>query len=101
MSDGNKMQKWVIELIGSLILPFAWLATGGNAYIMGITLTAVILIGQMADAGYYSPLLLGAEWALGRLEAREAVQLLLAQVAGVSLAVVATPVVGLDGMPSH
>ncbi len=95
------MQKWVIELIGSMIFPFAWLATGGNAYIMGITLTAALLIGQQVGAGYYSPLLVAAEWALGRLEAREAVQLLLAQVAGASLAVVATPVVGLDGKLSH
>ena len=95
------MQKWVVELIGSLILPFAWLATGGNAYIMGITLTATLLIGKMANAGYYSPLLVAAEWALGRLETSEAVQLVLAQIAGAALAVVATPVVGLDGMPSH
>ena len=95
------MQKWVVELIGSMILPFAWLATSGNPYIMGITVTVALLIGQMANAGYYSPLLVGAEWALGRLEGRESVQLLLAQVAGAALAVVATPVVGLDGTPSH
>lgn len=95
------MQKWVVELIGSLILPFAWLATSGNPYIMGITLTAALLIGRLADAGYYSPLLVGAEWALGRLGGQEAVQLLLSQVAGVSLAVVATPVVGLDGKLSQ
>lgn len=91
------MQKWVVELIGSMILPFAWLATHGNPYIMGITLTAALLIGRMADAGYYSPLLVGAEWGLGRLEGQEVIQLLLAQVAGAALAVVATPVIGLDG----
>lgn len=68
---------------------------------MGITLTAALLIGQLANAGYYSPLIVAAEWALGRLEGRETVQLLLAQVAGAALAVVATPVVGLDGMLSH
>lgn len=84
-----------------MIFPFAWLATNGNPYIMGITLTAALLIGKMANAGYYSPLLVAAEWALGRLEGWEAVQLGLAQVAGLCLAIVATPVVGLDGMPSH
>ena len=93
------MQKWVVELIGSMILPFAWLATGGNAYIMGITLTSVLLISQMAGGGYFSPLVLGAEWGLGRLETVEAGQYLLAQIAGVALAVVATPVFGVDGKP--
>lgn len=93
------MQKWVVELIGSMILPFAWLATHGNPYIMGLTLTAALLIGQMAHAGYYSPLLVVAEWALGRLGGTETIQLLLAQVAGTALAVVATPVFGMDGKP--
>jgi hypothetical protein len=95
------MQKWVVELIGSMIFPFAWLATSGNPYIMGMTLTAALLIGRMANAGYYSPLLVAAEWALGRLGGVEAIQLGLAQVAGLCLAIVATPVVGLDGTPSH
>ena len=64
---------------------------------MGITLTSVLLIAQMAGGGYFSPLVVGAEWGLGRLESQEAIQLLLAQVAGAALAVVATPVFGVDG----
>ena len=95
------MPKWVVELLGSMILPFAWLATNGNPYIMGIVLTSVLLIAQMAGSGYFSPLIVGAEWGLGRLGGHEAVQLLLAQVAGAALAVVASPVVGLDGTSIH
>jgi len=91
------MRKWVVELVGSMILSFAWLATNGNPYIMGVTLTSALLIGQMANAGYYSPLAVGGEWGLGRLGSVEAGQYLLAQIAGVALAVVATPVFGVDG----
>ena len=93
------MQKWVVELVGSMLLSFAWLATHGNPYIMGIALTSALMIGRMANTGFYSPLVVGGEWALGRLGGVEAGQYLLAQVAGVALAVVATPVFGVDGKP--
>lgn len=84
-----------------MILPFAWLTTHGNPYIMGIVVTCALLIGQMSGGGYYSPLIVGAEWALGRLEGLETIQLLLAQVAGAALAVVASPVFDLTGTPVH
>ena len=91
------MQKWVGELVGTLILVVAWLWTHANPYVMGVTYTCTLLLGH----GHYSPMVTLAEWGLGRIEGPLAAQYLLGQVAGASLAVVATPVLDLTGKPVH
>jgi glycerol uptake facilitator-like aquaporin len=88
------MKNWVLELLGTMILVVAYLWTHANPYIVGLTYTAILLI---APHGSYSPLITAAQWSLGRMESTQAVQLVLAQIAGASLAVVGTPLVGLNG----
>jgi len=88
------MKNWVLELLGTMILVVAYLWTHANPYIVGLTYTAILLI---APHGSYSPLITVAQWSLGRMESTQAVQLVLAQIAGASLAVVGTPLVGLNG----
>lgn len=89
----NNMRTWAIELVGTMLLVTAWLWTHGNPYVMGIVYTVALVIAK----GHFSPLITGAEWALHRIPSQEAAQYLLAQVAGASLAVVATPALGVDG----
>ena len=91
------MRKWAIELVGTLILVVAWLWTHANPYVMGVTYTCTLLLGN----GQYSPLVSVAQWALGRIDETELVQYVLAQVAGAALAVVASPVLDLTGKPVH
>ena len=91
------MRKWAVELVGTLILVVAWLWTHANPYVMGFTYTCGLLVGK----GQYSPMVTGAEWVLGRIETQTAVQYLLAQISGAALAVVASPVLDLSGMPVH
>ncbi len=95
------MRTWAVELLGTLLLVVAYLWTRANPYILGITYAAALFIAGPISGGNFSPLVTGAQWALGRLDSEVAVQYMLAQVAGAALAVVATPVLQIDGTPTQ
>lgn len=87
------MQVLVVEFLGSLLLVLAWLTTHANPYILGITYAFILVVGGPISGGQYNPLVTGAQWGLGRMPWRQAVQYVLAQLAGGCIAVVATPVI--------
>lgn len=80
------------------MLVLAWLWTHANPYILGVTYAFILVLGVPISGGHYNPLVTGAHWALGRMPPRLAIQYALAQLAGACIAVVATPVLGTNGI---
>ena len=92
------MQVLIVEFLGTLMLVLAWLWTHANPYIVALTYLFILVLGGPVSGAHYHPLITGAHWALGRMPSRLAVQYGLAQLAGACIAVVATPVLGTNGL---
>jgi glycerol uptake facilitator-like aquaporin len=75
------MNKYAIELFGTMFFVYVILATG-NALAIGAALTLAILIGGPISGGAFNPAVVCALVAAGKLPSTELVGYILAEVAG-------------------
>jgi hypothetical protein len=78
----------LIECIGVVVFLYAHFLTDGNPIIMGITVFAILMLGENKTEGGYSPLVTSAKYLMGRLTLNDTLYLLAVQFAAMGAIVV-------------
>jgi aquaporin Z len=76
------MLKLVVEFLGTLLLSFVIFSTGGNYVAIGVALAIAILIGGPISGGAYNPALTIAMFYAKKLQVKDLVPYIIAQIAG-------------------
>jgi aquaporin Z len=76
------MLKLVVEFLGTLLLSFVIFSTGGNYVAIGVALAIAILLGGPISGGAYNPALTIAMFYAKKLQVKDLVPYIIAQIAG-------------------
>ena len=70
------------EFLGTLLLVLSILASGGNAWFIGITFTVIILLAGKTSGGHINPAVSMAMYVKGRMSTNELLGYVVSQVLG-------------------
>lgn len=76
------MLKLVVEFLGTLLLSFVIFSTGGNYVAIGVALAIAILLGGPISGGAYNPAVAIAMFYAKKLQVKDLVPYIIAQIAG-------------------
>jgi aquaporin Z len=81
MYPNYKMEKLIVEFIGTFALVYVVLATG-NAYAIGATLALAILFGGAISGGAFNPAVAVGMWMAKKIKQSDLIPYILAQLLG-------------------
>lgn len=81
MLRNYKMEKLIVEFIGTFALVYVVLATG-NAYAIGATLALAILFGGAISGGAFNPAVAVGMWMAKKIRRADLIPYILAQLLG-------------------
>lgn len=82
----NKMNKYIIELIGTFILVLTIGLTAGNALAIGLVLVALVYLGGYISGAHYNPAVTFAVYLRGKIDRSTAGKYIVYQILGAFLA---------------
>lgn len=76
------MNKYLVEFVGTMILMYVILATGGNYLAIGAILAILVLVGGPISSAAYNPAVSIAAYAAGKLPKSDLIPYIIAQILG-------------------